>query len=54
MFSKHKQFLLPADTELYFSLGVLFHLSDIFFIIISVLQGGIFRGWLAKKEPKQT
>ncbi|MCM1327187.1 MAG: hypothetical protein NC094_11270 [Bacteroidales bacterium] len=25
--------------------------ADIFFIIISVFQGGIFRGWLAKKQP---
>ena len=24
--------------------------ADIFFVIISMLQGGIFRGWLAKKE----
>ena len=24
--------------------------ADLFFILISVLQGGIFRGWLAKKE----
>ena len=26
--------------------------ADIFFIIISVLEGGIFRGWLAKKEAE--
>ena len=25
--------------------------ADIFFIIISMLQGGLFRGWLAKKQP---
>ncbi len=25
--------------------------ADIFFIIISVFQGGIFRGWLSKKQP---
>ncbi len=24
--------------------------ADIFFLIISLLQGGVFRGWLAKKE----
>ena len=24
--------------------------ADIFFLIIFVLEGGIFRGWLAKKE----
>ncbi len=26
--------------------------ADIFFIIISVLQGGIFRGWLSRKQPE--
>ena len=26
--------------------------ADIFFIIISVFEGGIFRGWLAGKEPE--
>lgn len=25
--------------------------TDIFFIIISIFNGGIFRGWLAKKQP---
>ena len=25
--------------------------ADVFFVIISVLEGGIFRGWLARKEP---
>ena len=24
--------------------------ADIFFVIMSVFQGGIFKGWLAKKE----
>ena len=23
---------------------------DIFFVIISLFEGGLFRGWLAKKE----
>ncbi|MCM1499347.1 MAG: hypothetical protein NC124_12850 [Clostridium sp.] len=27
--------------------------ADIFFIIISIFQGGIFRGWLAKKQPSE-
>ncbi|MBQ6551013.1 MAG: hypothetical protein IJL78_06375 [Lachnospiraceae bacterium] len=27
--------------------------ADIFFIIISLFEGGIFRGWLAKKEPDE-
>lgn len=26
--------------------------ADIFFIIMSVLQGGVFRGWLSKKQPE--
>ncbi len=26
--------------------------ANIFFIIISVFQGGLFRGWLAKKQPE--
>ncbi len=25
--------------------------ADVFFVIISLLEGGIFRGWLARKEP---
>ena len=25
--------------------------ADVFFVIISVIKGGIFRGWLAKKQP---
>ena len=25
--------------------------ADIFFVIFSILEGGIFRGWLAKKQP---
>ena len=25
--------------------------ADVFFVIFSVLEGGIFRGWLAKKQP---
>ncbi|MFM9413536.1 hypothetical protein ACKQTC_04055 [Peptococcus simiae] len=25
--------------------------ADIFFVIISLFQGGLFRGWLAKKKP---
>jgi hypothetical protein len=27
--------------------------ADIFFIIISLCQGGLFRGWLAKKQPAE-
>ena len=25
--------------------------ADVFFVIFSVLEGGLFRGWLAKKQP---
>lgn len=28
--------------------------ADIFFVIISLFQGGLFRGWLAKKRPTET
>ena len=27
--------------------------ADIFFLIISILKGGVFRGWLAKKQPDE-
>ena len=27
--------------------------ADIFFLIISLFQGGLFRGWLAKKQPAE-
>ena len=28
-------------------------IADIFFLILSILKGGIFRGWLAKKQPEK-
>ena len=40
---KYTRILLPSFIFILF--------ADIFFIIISVFEGGIFRGWLAKKEP---
>lgn len=40
---KYTRILIPSF------LFILF--ADIFFVIISVLQGGIFRGWLSKKQP---
>ncbi len=40
---KYTRILIPSFVFILF--------ADIFFIIISVLQGGFFRGWLAKKEP---
>ena len=27
--------------------------TNFFFIIISLFQGGLFRGWLAKKQPAE-
>ena len=39
---KYTRILIPSFVFILF--------ADIFFIIISLLQGGIFRGWLAKKE----
>ena len=40
---KYTRILIPSFVFILF--------ADIFFIIISLFEGGIFRGWLAKKEP---
>ena len=40
---KYTRILIPSFIFILF--------ADIFFVIISVLEGGIFRGWLAKKRP---
>lgn len=39
---KYTRILIPSFIFILF--------ADIFFVIISVFEGGIFRGWLAKKE----
>ena len=39
---KYTRILIPSFIFIIF--------ADIFFVIISVLEGGIFRGWLAKKK----
>ncbi len=39
---KYTRILIPSFVFILF--------ADIFFIIISILEGGMFRGWLAKKE----
>ena len=39
---KYTRILIPSFIFILF--------ADIFFVIISLLQGGIFRGWLAKKD----
>ena len=41
---KYTRILVPSFVFILF--------ADIFFIIISVFEGGLFRGWLAKKEPE--
>ena len=43
---KYTRILVPSF------LFILF--ADIFFLIVSLLEGGIFRGWLAKKKPTET
>ena len=40
---KYTRILVPSF------LFILF--ADVFFIIISIVEGGVFRGWLAKKKP---
>lgn len=40
---KYTRILLPAF--------VFIVVADVFFFIASLLQGGLFRGWLAKKKP---
>ena len=39
---KYTRILVPSFVFIVF--------ADIFFVIVSLIQGGIFRGWLAKKE----
>ena len=42
---KYTRILIPSFIFILF--------ADIFFVIISVFEGGIFRGWLAKKAPAE-
>ena len=42
---KYTRILIPSFIFILF--------ADIFFIIISLFEGGLFRGWLAKKEPEE-
>ena len=41
---KYTRILIPSFIFILF--------ADIFFLIISLFEGGLFRGWLAKKEPE--
>ena len=40
---KYTRILIPSFVFIVF--------ADIFFVIISLLEGGLFRGWLARKKP---
>ena len=42
---KYTRILIPSFIFILF--------ADIFFVIVSILKGGIFRGWLAKKLPDE-
>ncbi len=42
---KYTRILIPSFVFILF--------ADIFFVIISLFEGGLFRGWLAKKEIEQ-
>lgn len=43
---KYTRILVPSFVFILF--------ADIFFIIYSTIKGGIFRGWLSRKQPDQT
>ena len=45
-YKKYTRILLPSFVFIIF--------ADIFFTIVSLIQGGIFRGWLSKKEWERT
>ena len=42
---KYTRILIPSIVFILF--------ADVFFILVSLLQGGVFRGWLAKKEYRK-
>lgn len=42
---KYTRILLPSFVFILF--------ADLFFIIISLFQGGLFRGWLSRKQPDE-
>ena len=42
---KYTRILIPSFVFILF--------ADIFFVILSLLEGGLFRGWLARKEPEK-
>ena len=41
---KYTRILIPSFVFILF--------ADLFFLIVSLFKGGLFRGWLAKKEPE--
>ena len=42
---KYTRILIPSFIFILF--------ADVFFVIVSLFEGGLFRGWLAKKEPDE-
>ncbi len=47
---RHKSFLGKKYTRILIPSFIFIIFADIFFVIYSVIKGGIFRGWLAKKQ----
>ena len=44
--AKYTRILIPSFIFILF--------ADIFFILVSLFEGGLFRGWIAKKKPEGT
>ena len=47
---RHETFFGKKYTRIMLPSFVFIIFADIFFIIVSIIKGGIFRGWLAKKD----
>ena len=47
---RHAAYLGKKYTRILIPSFIFILFADIFFIIVSVIEGGIFRGWLAKKQ----
>lgn len=49
---RHRAFFGKKYTRILIPSFIFIIFADIFFIIYSLIKGGIFRGWLAKKQPE--
>ncbi len=49
---RHRSFFGKKYTRIMIPSFIFIIFADIFFIIISVINGGIFRGWFARKNPE--